>query len=192
MASLQGMSGLFECSACLKNLGALLHACPGWCWREAALLSVCTFTRSCMHEATLMPIRADERASTIHWCAAARAIPGLLARMSTQLAREREEYARLAEEETDFERIVSMGLGPLDALDPDQEVPAPICVHVLLQIIASNVRAGRRDGVIWCSMSIVQIHTNRSALDHIQNKCCGQGLRRHAGVFTCRHFHTDA
>ena len=42
--------------------------------------------------------------------------------MSTQLAREREENARLAEEETDFERIVSMGLGPLDALDPEQEV----------------------------------------------------------------------
>ena len=50
------------------------------------------------------------------------ACSGLLARMSTQLAREREEYARLAEEETDFERIVSMGLGPLDALDPEQEV----------------------------------------------------------------------
>ena len=47
---------------------------------------------------------------------------GLAARMSTQLARERAEETRLAEEETDFERIVSMGLGPLDALDEEQEV----------------------------------------------------------------------
>ena len=47
--------------------------------------------------------------------------------MSTQLARERAEEARLAEEETDFERIVSMGLGPLDALDEEQEVPILAC-----------------------------------------------------------------
>jgi hypothetical protein len=43
--------------------------------------------------------------------------------MSTQLAREAAEEARLAAEESDFERIVAMGLGPLDAADEEQEVP---------------------------------------------------------------------
>ena len=60
--------------------------------------------------------------------------------MSTQLAREREENARLAEEETDFERIVSMGLGPLDALDPEQEVrPALHCLKVLASTLMSRL-----------------------------------------------------
>ncbi|BDA43750.1 probable chaperone protein DnaJ at C-terminar half [Coccomyxa sp. Obi] len=46
---------------------------------------------------------------------------GLAARMSTQLMRERQEQERLAAEEIDFERIMGWGLGPMDALDEQQE-----------------------------------------------------------------------
>ncbi len=42
--------------------------------------------------------------------------------MSTQLMRERQEQERLATEEMDFERIMGWGLGPMDALDQEQEV----------------------------------------------------------------------
>ncbi len=51
-----------------------------------------------------------------------RAHAGLAARMSTQLTRERQEQERLAAEEMDFERIMGWGLGPMDALDQQQEV----------------------------------------------------------------------
>lgn len=47
---------------------------------------------------------------------------GLAARMSTQLMRERQEQERLAAEEMDFERIMGFGLGPMDALNQEQEV----------------------------------------------------------------------
>lgn len=47
---------------------------------------------------------------------------GLAARMSTQLMRERQEQERLAAEEMDFERIMGWGLGPMDALDKEQDV----------------------------------------------------------------------
>ena len=61
--------------------------------------------------------------------------------MSTQLARERAEEARLAEEETDFERIVSLGLGPLDALDEEQEVgPFEHKVHTCAERLARHQR----------------------------------------------------
>ncbi|KAK9915278.1 hypothetical protein WJX75_007018 [Coccomyxa subellipsoidea] len=46
---------------------------------------------------------------------------GLAARMSTQLMRERQEQERLAAEEMDFERIMGWGLGPMDALDKEQD-----------------------------------------------------------------------
>jgi hypothetical protein len=42
--------------------------------------------------------------------------------MSTQLSRERHEQERLVAEEMDFERFMSMGLGPLDTVDGEQEV----------------------------------------------------------------------
>ena len=42
--------------------------------------------------------------------------------MSTQVMRERQEQERLVAEEMDFERIMGWGLGPMDALDQEQEV----------------------------------------------------------------------
>lgn len=42
--------------------------------------------------------------------------------MSTQVMRERQEQERLVAEEMDFERIMGWGLGPMDALDKEQEV----------------------------------------------------------------------
>ena len=47
---------------------------------------------------------------------------GLAARMSTQMRREREEQQRLMQEEVDFERIMSLNLGPMKSLDSEQEV----------------------------------------------------------------------
>ena len=47
---------------------------------------------------------------------------GLAARMSTQMKREREEQRRLVQEELDFERIMSLNLGPMNSLDDEQEV----------------------------------------------------------------------
>lgn len=38
------------------------------------------------------------------------------------MARERAEQQRLVEEEHDFERIMSLNLGPMHSLDDDQEV----------------------------------------------------------------------
>ena len=42
--------------------------------------------------------------------------------MSTQMRREREEQRRLQEEEADFERVMSLNLGPMNSLDGEQEV----------------------------------------------------------------------
>ena len=42
--------------------------------------------------------------------------------MSTQMKREREEQRRLVQEELDFERIMSLNLGPMNSLDDEQEV----------------------------------------------------------------------
>ena len=42
--------------------------------------------------------------------------------MSTQMQREREEQRRLVQEEVDFERIMSLNLGPMKSLDNEQEV----------------------------------------------------------------------
>lgn len=50
------------------------------------------------------------------------ACAGLAARMSTQMRREREEQRRLQEEEADFERVMSLNLGPMNSLDGEQEV----------------------------------------------------------------------
>lgn len=50
---------------------------------------------------------------------------GLAARMSTQMRREREEQRRLLQEEADFERIMSLNLGPMNSLDAEQEVRGP-------------------------------------------------------------------
>ena len=47
---------------------------------------------------------------------------GLAARMSTQMRREREEQQRLVQEELEFERIMSVNLGPMKSLDDEQEV----------------------------------------------------------------------
>ncbi len=43
--------------------------------------------------------------------------------MSTQMRREREEQQRLMQEEVDFERIMSLNLGPMNSLEDEQEVP---------------------------------------------------------------------
>lgn len=47
---------------------------------------------------------------------------GLGARLLPLLARQREEEARVAAEDAEFDRVVSMGLGPQDPGTPEQEV----------------------------------------------------------------------
>ena len=61
---------------------------------------------------------ADRRRTVGDWLRCA----GLAARMSTQMRREREEQQRLMQEEADFERIMSLNLGPMKSLDDEQEV----------------------------------------------------------------------
>lgn len=51
--------------------------------------------------------------------------------MSTQLRRERQEQERLVAEEMDFERFMSMGLGPLDTVQDEQEVLCSILTFPL-------------------------------------------------------------
>eukprot|EP00884_Botryococcus_braunii_P003386 jgi/Botrbrau1/13048/Bobra.0187s0010.1 len=46
---------------------------------------------------------------------------GLAARMSAIMLREMEEEKRVVQEDSDFERFMGMGVGPLDALDEQQE-----------------------------------------------------------------------
>lgn len=50
---------------------------------------------------------------------------GLAARMSVLLLREYEEEKRIVEEDSEFERFMAFGVGPLDALDDQQEVLLP-------------------------------------------------------------------
>ena len=110
----------------------------------------CTFSSPYMPHGTPAPIMSASASALVTMVCAACGAPGLLARMSTQLAREREESARLAEEETDFERIVSMGLGPLDALDPEQEVGGLFWLAWSERYTAENDEKGTRVAAFLC------------------------------------------
>ena len=75
-----------------------------------------------MNTSPLCPSRLAASCSTSVSSPRHDACAGLAARMSTQMARERAEQRRLREEEADFERVMSLNLGPMNSLDGEQEV----------------------------------------------------------------------